>query len=259
MCQFNLIIIKTPAAAAFLEKLGYYLAYPLQYGYNAWCRQQFCNCGSVAGSCYRELMEKGNYPDALGYNDYKRISKKKADFLQEQITLLEAAWKRQREDDFAERESQFRAEEKKYKDRLLELFRERLPKYEKFIVHDHSKLEPAPPGEEEIALQKEYQRFREGFREKDPVLFAAIETPSEYMLQSLASIKSRSIYNHDAKEFRYYRRIFSRLLKLEECVYFTHIWDRPGELKLVNTLSLEELRISDLALLAQDDVIKIRR
>ena len=257
MCQFNLIITKTSAAAAFLEKLGYYLAYPLQHGYNAWCwgRQQFCNCGSVAGSCYGELREKGKYPEVLCHDDYKRISESKGDFLQQRIATLEAVQKRQLSDSFAEEEKAFRAEEKKYTDRLHELFRERFPKYKSSSSVNRVETKSIPLSREEAALKKAYDEFCQ----RDPILYTALQISPEYVSETLLSIKSQKSYNRDAKEFRYYRRIFSRLLKLEECVYFTHIWDRPSELKLVNTLPLNKLRVSDLALLAQNDVIRIQR
>ena len=128
--------------------------------------------------------------------------------------------------------------------------KERLPKYEKYIIYDHSELEDAPPGQEEIALQKMMDELLE-----DKVLSLAIRS-SNSLLERLSEIKSS---NYNMHEYRYYRRIFSRLLKLESCIYFTHIWSEPGELNLVNTLTLDQLRIGDLALLAQDDVIKICR
>ena len=252
MCQFNLIIIKTPASAAYLERLGYYLAYPLQYDYTAWCwgRRQFCNCGSVAGSVV--LKGKGKYPETLCHNDYRQTLQESRRYLQEQIVVMEAAKERQLTAGFAEEKAKFKEEEKKYLERLKKFDMERYANYEKY--HDPSALE-SPPGEEESALQNELIKLRE----KDPVLFEAVSTPVELMAETLKRLKNYGIYDRRQKEFRYYRRIFSRLLKSEDCVYFTHIWDRPGELQLVNTLALQELRISDLALLAENDVIRIRR
>lgn len=61
------------------------------------------------------------------------------------------------------------------------------------------------------------------------------------------------------REFRYYRRTFQRLLEFEPYICFTHIFDRPENLRLVKTLRLSALRIGDLALLCQDDVLMIRQ
>jgi len=66
-------------------------------------------------------------------------------------------------------------------------------------------------------------------------------------------------WNSHMQEFHYYRRIFQHLLEFEPYLCFTHIFDEPGELRLVKTLRLCELQIGDLALLRQDDVLRIRR
>lgn len=66
-------------------------------------------------------------------------------------------------------------------------------------------------------------------------------------------------YIRSIREFLYYRRIFKRLLEFEPYICFTHIFDKPGELTTVKTLRLSELECRDLALLGQDQVLKIRR
>ena len=246
MCQFNFIIVQHSGAAAdYLESLGYYCFCSLQHGYDAysWGRTECCNCGSMVGSYSCKLKEKGKYPNQLQDCDYKQA-------VQEDIAFFENAKERQMEKNFAVEAEQYQKEFEKYSQRLNELFRERMPKCEKFIVYDRSELEPAPPGEEEIILRKKLDELVQ----KDFVLSYAVQTPPEIVMQMLTEIKSS---NYNMHEFRYYRRIFSRLLKLEPCIYFTHVWSEPGELNLVNTLTLDQLRIGDLALLAQDDVIKI--
>ncbi len=239
MCQFNLIIVQHSGAAAdYLESLGYYCFRSLQHGYDAysWGRAEFCNCGSMVGSYSCKLKEKGKYPNQLHDCDYKQA-------VQEDIMLFENVQKRQREKDFAVEAEEFQ----KYLKRLFELMDDRIPKC--LVVYNSSEME-LEPGEEELAIR---EKIRE-LTERDKVLYDAICTPPEIMEIKLTKMKSS---NYNMSEYRYYRRIFSRLLKLESCIYFTHIWSEPGELNLVNTLTLDQLRIADLALLAQDDVIKI--
>ncbi len=243
MCQFNFIIVQHSGAAAdYLESLGYYCFRSLQHGYDAysWGRACFCNCGSMVGSYYLPKETK-KYPNQLTAEDYRRC-------IQKEVDLLESAIKLQYTKGADKQIKQFEERYKKYAHRLSELMKERLPKYEKYIIYDHSELEDAPPGQEEIALQKMMDELLE-----DKVLSLAIRS-SNSLLERLSEIKSS---NYNMHEYRYYHRIFSRLLKLEPCIYFTHVWSEPGELNLVNTLTLDQLRIGDLALLAQDDVIKI--
>ena len=245
MCQFNLIIVQhLDAAADYLESLGYYCFRSLQHGYDAysWGREECCNCGSMVGSYSCKLKEKGKYPNQLHDCDYKQA-------VQEDIMLFENAKKRQREKDFAVEAEEFEKEFQKYSKRLYELMDDRIPKC--LVVYNSSEME-LEPGEEELAIQ---EKIRE-LTERDKVLYYAICTQSEIIETKLTNMKSS---NYNMHEYRYYRRIFSRLLKLESCIYFTHIWSEPGELNLVNTLTLDQLRIGDLALLAQDDVIKICR
>lgn len=89
-------------------------------------------------------------------------------------------------------------------------------------------------GEEEKTLKKAYDEFRH----RDPIFLAALMAAPECVCKTLSDIRNCPVYDRSEKEYRYYRRLFSRLLKFEDCVYFTHIWDRTGELQLVNMLPL---------------------
>lgn len=83
----------------------------------------------------------------------------------------------------------------------------------------------------------------------------AIKTKESRISEEIPKIS----WNSQIQEFQYYRRIFQHLLEFEPYICFTHIFDRPGELRLVKTLRLHELQVGDLALLRQDDVLRIRR
>ncbi len=242
MCQFNFIIVQHSGAAAdYLESLGYYCFCSLQHGYDAysWGRTECCNCGSMVGSLEYRLKNEGKYPNSLNSGDYKRAIQKEIKILNQMIELQE-------EDNFSKKVNEFTFK--------LEAVHNKLEEY----CTSKGQVGFGPwmvdLGEEGAELWEKFEKFfEEG--ENTIINYARIYTK----IQLKERINERISCNYNMHEYRYYRRIFSRLLKLEPCIYFTHVWSQPGELNLVNTLTLDQLRIGDLALLAQDDVIKICR
>ncbi|MDE7210460.1 MAG: hypothetical protein K2O03_03320, partial [Lachnospiraceae bacterium] len=72
-------------------------------------------------------------------------------------------------------------------------------------------------------------------------------------------------WNSLLQNYLYYHRLFSRLLRYQPYIFFTYEdeelpkEERKKEFKLVRTIRFENLRIGDLALLCNKDVLKIYR
>ena len=72
-------------------------------------------------------------------------------------------------------------------------------------------------------------------------------------------------WNFWLQNYLYYHRLFSRLLRYEPYIFLTYEdeelpkEERKKEFKLVKTIRVENLRIGDLALLCNKDVLKIYR
>lgn len=99
-------------------------------------------------------------------------------------------------------------------------------------------------------LQKEYQ--------KDKTLMYAICYDEDKIYKDYYQYIGR--WSFDLKEYLYYHRLFSKFLRYKPYIYFTYLDEEERkEFKLVHTISLNDLRIGDLALLCANDVLKIYR
>lgn len=256
----NLIHVKSSEAAAFLEKRGYGQTRDGQLikGWKCYCQWRQCESlrpdvksdGSLVGSRSQVLLEEGKYPYELSAADYKRALGKEYDFL-EQVIL------EQNEDGFAEKENR----------RAEYCFRRAKVKSAKFpFAQDTGILGDAQRerlDEEDIILR---QKIRE--LEKDEVfvwacMYSGIDGRSMYTPEQLREKQQRIVSsNYQMWEYRYYRRLFRTLLKYDPCVYFTYTDEDERErtdFRLVKSLTLDELKIGDLAMLCSYDVLKICR
>lgn len=256
MCQFNYTIVKNKKSVSYLSKLGYgcFKIYPGGYKAFGGNRPGFCDCGSMVGSQSLAFKEEGKYPFQLCANDYWRAVKIQADFFDE-------VQKRRQSPDFKAELQEFEDAFAPINERLTELWEKQYSSPDALGDPDTSCFaKDSCFAEEKNALLKQQETLfaskDAAFLEARTAVFLEENLPYKRVAPEINKYKS---CNYNMQEFRYYRRIFQRLLEFEPYICFTHIFDQPGELTLVKTLRLNELHIGDLAMLAQDDVIRILR
>lgn len=250
MYQCNLIVVKSDEGSVLLEKLGYQERWrdnsPEHWkAYDKWQRSYK---DSVAGFKSQAFKEEGKYPYQLSAADYKRAIQKESDF-------YELALSKQKEEGFAEKAkqlSEYFSRRKSLEKRVRVLdWRDDLTKAEDIELDESI--------DELSMLDRKIEKF-----EQDKVFFWAYlycglgrhSTPEE-LYKKQQRINS---CNYNMQNYRYYRRIFSRLLKYDPCIYFTYQDEAEREdFTLVRELPLSELRIGDLAMLCSNDVLKICR
>jgi len=66
-------------------------------------------------------------------------------------------------------------------------------------------------------------------------------------------------FEKEIKEFDSYCNLFNKLLEKTDSILFTTIWSEPGELKQVKEISVNDLKIDDLAFLDYDEMLCITR
>lgn len=250
MSQSNLIIVKNSEACDILRKRGYRCMKEdvIADGWKAfysWNKSE--GIVSLVGSRALAFREKGKYPYQLSAADYKRAVKKEIDFLK--LVILKQA-----EDDFATRAKKYYEVCKEF----VKVQSARIPK--DLDSYTSSEYFTGPPSEEEILLGGKLKKI-----EQDEVFVCA----ARYMggihyAWSPAELQKRlhrmSGCNYNMQEYRYYRRIFSRLLRYAPYIYFTYQDEEERKaFTLVKELSLNELRIGDLAMLCSNDMLKIHR
>lgn len=256
----SLIHVKSSEAAAFLKKRGYQQSLESQFikGWKCYCQWEQMESlkadmggnGTLVGSGSQAFPEEGKYPYELSAADYKRALRKESDF-------LESAIAEQEREGFAEKER---------------LWRETVLRHGK-VRSEKSWSAVIPPGDEERErLDEEDILLRRKIREleKDKAFLHACvcwERNRCFGTVPFATEKLRKEYqqitgsNYRMREYRYYRRIFCGLLKYDPCIYFTYTDEDEKErtdFRLVKSLTLDELRIGDLAMLCSYDVLKIR-
>lgn len=257
----NLIHVKSSEAAAFLEKRGYQQSLESQFvkGWKCYCQWEQMESlkadmggnGTLVGSGSQAFPEEGKYPYELSAADYKRALRKKSDFLERAI---------------AEQEREGFAEEQR-------LWRETVLRHRKVQSEKSWRAVTSPSDEERERLDEEDIILRRKVREleKDKVFlhacvywerntpFGPVPFTPEKLSKEYQQINSS---NYRMREYRYYRRMFRGLLKYDPCIYFTYTDEDEKErtdFGLVKSLTLDELRIGDLAMLCSYDVLKIQR
>lgn len=248
MYQCNLIIVKSDESGAFLEKRGYQLDWRNEWKAYSYWRRSYKD--SMVGSKSQVFQKEGKYPYELSAMDYKRAIRKESDFYE--LALL-----KQKEEGFVEKARQlweYSFREKSLEKRVRELdWRDDLTKDEDIELDQCI--------DELSRLDREIDKL-----EKDKVFLCAycylglgkhdVRMP-EKLREKQRLINSS---NYNMREYRYYRRIFSRLLKYDSCIYFTYQDEEERkDFTLVKELPLNELRIGDLAMLCSNDVLKICR
>lgn len=244
MYQCNLVVVTSSNAAFYLRKCGYEYENleAFRDGRKAYYNYARCYvCEPLVGSKSLAFKAEGKYPYALSVADYRRAIQKES----EQIDL---AVLKQNDSEFEEKRQELNQCFKRISELKRLRRREELPP----IVHDESELYIAPPGAEEVMLQEKVDEMW-----KDEVFCCALGGTSEKLREKQQRINN---CNYHMQEYRYYRRMFSRLLEYDPCIYFTYQDEEEREdFTLVKELRLSELRIGDLAMLCSNDVLKICR
>ena len=247
MYQSNLIIVKNEKAVSYLQGMEYNVV-PMELlgGWKACCSYEKCYLDQVIGSKASTLAEYGKYPYELSAADYPRAIQKENDFFD--LVLL-----RQKEDDFAEKVKQIRDMSVRSAELSMEI---RLWDSQKNSVEEENELRKKK--EEMLMLDALLAEFR-----KDKVLMYAFCYEEEKIRKEKYQHMDR--WNFWLQNYLYYHRLFSRLLRYQPYIFLTYANDelpkeeRKKEFKLVKTIRFENLRIGDLALLCNKDVLKIYR
>lgn len=245
---------------------------------------------SVVGAQSMAFSKEGRYPDELSASDYRRALRKESEHIESVILKIKEA-------DFAEkakllaeyyaRNERVRAkknsqgmaielsDEKKacldneeimldfdVKAKLLaEYYVRHEGERTKVISEEEKKLsdeERERLDEEEIMLNREIESM-----ERDKLFMEAFQYTKSAASPhgAVVRLRERQRYinssNYGMREYRYYRRLFSRLLRYEPCIYFSYRAEEQFQFSLVRAVPLNELRIGDLAMLCSNDVLKI--
>lgn len=248
---------------------------------------------SMVGAKAQAFPEEGTYPDELSALDYKRALRKESEHIESVILKLKEANFTERAGlltEYYARNESVRAiknspkitielsdEEKAcLSDESIMLdFAEKARRFEECHARNESvraiknaqdEMNALPDAErdcldeEEIMLNREIERmewdklFAEAFR------YARSNADLSGTVRRLREKQQRiESSNYNMREYRYYRRLFSRLLKYEPCIYFSYRTEEQFHFSLVRSIPLSELRIGDLAMLCSNDVLKICR
>lgn len=248
MFRSNLIIVKNEEAVSYLRGMKYHVdsKMDLLRGWKACYSYERCYLDQVAGSKASTLKEYGKYPYELSAADYMRAVQKENDFLD--LVLL-----RQKEGDFAEKVKKIQDMSVRSAQLAMEI---RLWDPQKNSVEEENELKKK---KEEMLMLDDL--LAECY--KDKVLMYAFCYKEEKIREEMYQHIGR--WNFLLQNYLYYHRLFSRLLRYQPYIFFTYDDDelpkeeRQKEFKLVKTIRFENLRIGDLALLCNKDVLKIYR
>lgn len=247
MYRSNLIIVKNEEAVSYLRGMGYDVsAMDLLGGWKAYYSYERCYLTQVIGSKALTLSEYGKYPYELSADDYLRAIQKENDF-------FDLVLSRQKEDDFAEKVKQIRDVSVRSAQLSMEI---RLLDPQKKSVEEEKKFREKK--KEMLMLDALLEEFY-----KDKVLMYAFCYDEEKISKEKYQHIGR--WNFWLQNYLYYHRLFSRLLRYQPYIFLTYDdaelskEERKKEFKLVKTIRFDHLRIGDLALLCNKDVLKIYR
>lgn len=247
MYRSNLIIVKNEEAVSYLRGMGYDVS-PMELlgGWVACYSYKKCYLDQVIGSKALTLEEYGKYPYELSAADYRRAIQKENDF-------FDLVLSRQKEDDFAEKVKQIRDISVRSAQLSMEI---RLYDSQNNSVEEEN--ERKKKKEEMLKLDTLLAEFY-----KDKVLMYAFCYKEDEIRKERYQHIGR--WNFLLQNYLYYHRLFSRLLKYQPYIFLTYDnaelpkEERKKEFKLIKTIRFDKLRIGDLALLCNKDVLKIYR